>query len=76
MMMQEAGQNVQSYEPFTEIFNTFRGECVIIPLPGELRLDKAPGCQTLERFDDLKIWNVEVFVFRGIEILFGDKNAL
>ena len=59
-------------KPFAEVIETFGGQSVVIVLPGELGLDEALGGQTLESFDDLGIWNVEVFMFKEVKILLGN----
>jgi hypothetical protein len=40
-------------EPFTEVVETLRGKGVVVPLPGELRLKVATGCERLAGFDYL-----------------------
>jgi hypothetical protein len=39
--------------PFTEVFNTFGGKDIVIPLPRELCLDETFGSQALHGLDDL-----------------------
>jgi hypothetical protein len=41
--------------PFTQVFDTFGGKDVVIPLPRELGLDESLGCQALHRLDDLQV---------------------
>ena len=62
--------------PFSEVFDTFRSDGVVVVLPRELGLDETLRCQTLEGFDDFEIWNVEIFVFWEIEVLFGNQYTL
>jgi hypothetical protein len=40
-------------EPFSEVVEAFRGEGVVVPLPGELGFEVAAGGQGLACFDDL-----------------------
>ena len=56
--------------PFTKVFDTLRSNRVVVILPRELGLDEALGCQTLEGFDDFKVWNVQIIVFREVVVLF------
>lgn len=67
---------VETDIPFTEVFNTFRGEGVVVILPRELGLDEALGCQALEGLDNFEVWNVEIFMFREIVVLFGNQYSL
>lgn len=62
--------------PFTEVVDTLGGEGVVVPLPGELRLDEALGCQTLHGLDDLKVRHIELFVLGGVVVFLGDKDTL
>lgn len=43
-------------EPLTKVVETFRGEGVIVPLPGELRLEEIARGEGLAGFDDLYIF--------------------
>jgi hypothetical protein len=40
-------------KPFAEVVETFWGQSVVVPLPGELGLDIATGIEGLESLDDL-----------------------
>jgi hypothetical protein len=40
-------------EPLAEVVETLRGEGVVVPLPGELGLEEATGCERLACLDDL-----------------------
>lgn len=63
---------VETGIPFTEVFDTFGSDSVVVVLPRELRLDEALGCQTLESFDDFEVRNVKIFVFGEVVVLFGN----
>ena len=43
------------HAPFTQVFDTFGGKDVVIPLPRELGLNESLGCQALHRLDDLQV---------------------
>jgi hypothetical protein len=64
------------HTPFTEVFDTFSGKDVVIPLPRELSLDEALGGQALHRLDDLQIGYVEFFMLRRVIVLLGNKDTL
>jgi hypothetical protein len=63
-------------EPLAEVFNTFRSQDIVVPLPGELGLDETAGGQALESLDDLEVRYIELLVLGGVEVLLGDKYAL
>ena len=62
--------------PFTEVFDAFRGEYIVIPLPRELCLDEALGSQALHGLDNLQIRYFDFFMFRRVIILLGNKDTL
>ena len=62
--------------PFAEIFDALGSDSVVVVLPRELSLDEAFGCQTLKGLDNFEIWNVEVFMFREVVVLFGNQYTL
>ena len=43
-------------EPFSEVFETFGGQGVVVVLPGEPGLEVAAGGQGLAGFDDLEYY--------------------
>ena len=42
-------------QPFAEVVEPFGGEGVVVPLPGELRLEVAARGEGLAGFDDLRV---------------------
>lgn len=67
---------VGEVQPLPEIFNTFRSQNVVIPLPRELGLNEAPGGQALHGLDNLKVGDIKLFMLRRIVVFLGDQNTL
>merc|ERR1712235_164116 len=65
---------------FSEVFNTFVGECPVVMAPGELLLDQATGGQRLAGLDDQEVWDAgDVRVDASLSSLadfFCDHDAL
>jgi hypothetical protein len=47
-------------EPLAKVVETLRGEGVVVPLPGELRLDVAAGGQGLAGLDDIEVADADL----------------
>jgi len=63
-------------EPFPEVVETFRGQGVIIPLPGELGLDIAARVEGLEGLDYVEVLGLDLLMLGKVIVLLCDDNAL
>jgi hypothetical protein len=63
-------------EPFTEVVESLGGQRVVVPLPGEPRLEVPSRGQRLAGFDDVEVLGVNFAVLRQVEVFFGDEDAL
>ena len=60
-------------QPFTEIRQSFVGQGVVIPLPGELGLDESFRGEGLHRFDHFQVSDGgDVGVSGAVEVFRGD----
>lgn len=63
-------------QPFAEVVKAFGCECVVVPLPRELRLQVIPRRERLAGFDDEEVLGVYLGMLRKVVVFLGHENTL
>ena len=63
-------------QPFAQVVETLGRQGVVVPLPGELRLEVAARGEGLARLDHVEVAGVDLRVLVAVEVFRSDEDAL